>query len=238
MTTSNPATGSSAVRRWELVAGGSAKFWEISQDGATVTVHFGRLNTAGQTKSKDLASAEEAAAHVTKLVAEKEKKGYRPTAAAPAHPAAAVAPGIERPTTEQPAAAPTTEPSPAPAPTHPATAVAPGIKRPTTERPAAVPTTEPSSAAPQPATRTASSIPPATSAPTLEPPVPDEDTWVMPKAWQRNVVRQRGVTPHPVFTIDTEQAVRCAHRPARAAPRRGKGRSAKAIRNRGCVRRS
>ena len=34
------------MRRWELVADGSAKFWEIEQDGATVTgpgaaVHLG-----------------------------------------------------------------------------------------------------------------------------------------------------------------------------------------------------
>ena len=38
-----------AVLRWELVSGGSAKFWEVGQDGTTVTVRFGRLGTAGQT---------------------------------------------------------------------------------------------------------------------------------------------------------------------------------------------
>lgn len=65
------------MRRWELVDGGSAKFWEIGRDGVDVTVRFGRLGTDGQTKVKSLADADAAEAHVAKLVAEKEKKGYR-----------------------------------------------------------------------------------------------------------------------------------------------------------------
>src|SRR5688572_6790734 len=85
-----------AVRRWELVSGGSAKFWEIERDGSSVTVRFGRLETAGQTQTKELASAEAAEAHVVKLVAEKEKKGYRPVSS------------------DQPAAGPATEVSTAP----------------------------------------------------------------------------------------------------------------------------
>ncbi|MET0233140.1 MAG: DUF4132 domain-containing protein [Kibdelosporangium sp.] len=72
--------------RWEFFADGSAKFWEIGQDGVTVTVRFGRLGAAGQTKDKSFASAAEAAAHVTKLVAEKEKKGYQAVGALVAAP--------------------------------------------------------------------------------------------------------------------------------------------------------
>ena len=68
--------GEDDVRRWELVADGSAKFWEIERDGASVTVRYGRLGSVGQTKVKDFASDALAVAHVDKLVAEKVKKGY------------------------------------------------------------------------------------------------------------------------------------------------------------------
>lgn len=36
--------------------------------------------------------------------------------------------------------------------------------------------------------------------------VGDEDTWVMPRAWLRNVVRQRGFDPAPEFSVDTGMA--------------------------------
>jgi predicted DNA-binding WGR domain protein len=52
------------------------KFWEVTQDGATVTVRFGKLGTDGQTKVKDLGSPAEAEAEVAKLIKEKTKKGY------------------------------------------------------------------------------------------------------------------------------------------------------------------
>ncbi|WP_167978968.1 WGR and DUF4132 domain-containing protein [Lentzea indica] len=93
------------MRRWELVAGGSAKFWEVGQDGVSVTVRFGRLGTAGQTQTKELASAEAAEAHVAKLVAEKEKKGYQSIAPSEDPPAAPVAvpasPPVEPPLDEE-----------------------------------------------------------------------------------------------------------------------------------------
>ncbi|USX55664.1 DUF4132 domain-containing protein [Lentzea sp. HUAS12] len=75
--------------RWELVSGNSAKFWEITRSSAAVTVRFGRLGAAGQTQTKELPSEAAAQAHVAKLVAEKEKKGYRSvtTAAEAAQPA-------------------------------------------------------------------------------------------------------------------------------------------------------
>ena len=65
------------MRRWELVTGGSAKFWEIGRDGTSVTVRYGRLGSEGQRKVKDFVTEELAVAHVDKLVVEKEKKGYR-----------------------------------------------------------------------------------------------------------------------------------------------------------------
>ncbi|WP_167980486.1 WGR domain-containing protein, partial [Lentzea indica] len=126
------------MRRWELVSGGSAKFWEIGRDGAAVTVRFGRLQTAGQTQTKELASEDAARAHVAKLVAEKEKKGYRAVGSA------------------APAAAPQSSEVSSPV-----------------EKPAAV---------------------------------LDEDTWVMPKAWLRDAVRQRGFEPAPEFSVDAAKA--------------------------------
>lgn len=64
------------MRRWELVGGGSAKFWEATVEGALVTVRYGRIGTEGRSQEKELESAEAASAHFGKLVAEKERKGY------------------------------------------------------------------------------------------------------------------------------------------------------------------
>lgn len=69
------------MRRFTYASGTSHKFWSIDRDGSTVTVHFGRVGTAGQTQVKDLASDSEAEAHVTTLVAQKLKKGYAEDAA-------------------------------------------------------------------------------------------------------------------------------------------------------------
>ena len=69
-------------RRFELVEGNSAKFWEVSTSGADVTVTFGRLGTNGQTQTKTLADAEAAAKHANKLIGEKTKKGYQEVIAA------------------------------------------------------------------------------------------------------------------------------------------------------------
>lgn len=54
----------------------AAKFWEITQNGASYTVHFGKIGTKGQEKVKACASIEEAAAEIEKLIKEKTKKGY------------------------------------------------------------------------------------------------------------------------------------------------------------------
>ncbi|MER5865029.1 DUF4132 domain-containing protein [Kitasatospora sp. NPDC002040] len=110
------------VRRWEYVGEGSAKFWEAAAEGCTVTVRFGRNGTAGREQAKDFASAEAALAHLTKVIGEKERKGYQETGTAAVRPEtpqpprateqpAAEQPVAELPTTEQPAAEPAaTEP--------------------------------------------------------------------------------------------------------------------------------
>lgn len=54
----------------------SAKFWEVTTQGVTVTVRYGKIGTTGQSQTKELADAAAAAKHVAKLVAEKTGKGY------------------------------------------------------------------------------------------------------------------------------------------------------------------
>lgn len=67
-------------RRFEFVAGSSAKFWEVAVVGADVVVRFGRLGTEGQSQTKSLADADAARRHAEKLVGDKLKKGYVETA--------------------------------------------------------------------------------------------------------------------------------------------------------------
>ncbi len=64
-------------RRFEMVEGSSSKFWEIRVEGASFTVTFGRIGTAGQAKTTTCASPEAAQAEAEKLVREKTKKGYQ-----------------------------------------------------------------------------------------------------------------------------------------------------------------
>lgn len=68
--------------RLEYRKGTSAKFWEPSVAGRTITVRFGRLGTAGQTRATKLASPAAAKLALAKLVAEKRGKGYAPASKA------------------------------------------------------------------------------------------------------------------------------------------------------------
>ncbi len=54
----------------------SNKFWRAKTDGADFTVNYGRVGTDGQTKTKDLGSADKATAELDKVAAQKRKKGY------------------------------------------------------------------------------------------------------------------------------------------------------------------
>ena len=64
------------MRRFEFVGGTSNKYWEVSQSGTEVTVHFGRIGSDGQTQMKDYGTWDDAAERVRKLVAEKLREGY------------------------------------------------------------------------------------------------------------------------------------------------------------------
>ena len=56
--------------------GNSQKFWNIEADGTDYTVTYGKLGTAGQNTTKSFESAEKCDKEVSKLIAEKTKKGY------------------------------------------------------------------------------------------------------------------------------------------------------------------
>ena len=72
----------SKSRRFEMVEGSASKFWEIRVEGATFTVTYGKIGTAGTSKTTTAASPEAAAAEADKLVREKTKKGYQELGAA------------------------------------------------------------------------------------------------------------------------------------------------------------
>ena len=64
------------VRRFEFISGASRKFWEVSTEGATLVVRFGRIGTAGQEQKKNLADEAAAERQRAKLILEKTEKGY------------------------------------------------------------------------------------------------------------------------------------------------------------------
>jgi predicted DNA-binding WGR domain protein len=72
------------VRRFVLVAGTSAKFWEVDVAGASLSLRWGALGNDGQTKTKDLGTAAKAEAEQDKLVNKKLAEGYREEGDAPA----------------------------------------------------------------------------------------------------------------------------------------------------------
>lgn len=59
----------------------SSKFWEVSVEGDSHTVRYGRIGSDGQTKTKSFDSAEDAQAAADKLMKAKLKKGYEEVAA-------------------------------------------------------------------------------------------------------------------------------------------------------------
>lgn len=77
------------MERYELIEGTSSKFWQVSVDGTTLTVTYGRIGTQGQTKEKEFDSLDAVTKEKNKLVKEKTGKGYVLSGAAPAAPAVA-----------------------------------------------------------------------------------------------------------------------------------------------------
>ena len=71
------AASKSSGQYFEFKDGGSSKFWEITLDGKSHRVRFGKIGTPGQTSEKSFKSPGEARADHDKLVTEKTKKGYK-----------------------------------------------------------------------------------------------------------------------------------------------------------------
>ncbi|TCI93619.1 WGR domain-containing protein [Tenacibaculum sp. M341] len=69
----------------EFKDGSSQKFWEISVDGNNHTVTYGKIGTQGTQKTKTFDSEEAALKDANKLIASKEKKGYK-AVSAPSRP--------------------------------------------------------------------------------------------------------------------------------------------------------
>ena len=67
-----------SARRYEMTAGTADKFWEVEQDGASLTTRWGRRGTQGQSKTKAYASEAAAAADAEKQIGKKTAKGYVP----------------------------------------------------------------------------------------------------------------------------------------------------------------
>ena len=125
------------MRRFELTEGSANKFWEIKVADQTLTVHFGRIGTQGQSKAKSFADDRAASTERDKLIREKTGKGYVEvgevdevgTADADAGKAATAQAAPAPAATTPPTAAPTPAPGSAAiqdAPSRPATASAPG----------------------------------------------------------------------------------------------------------------
>lgn len=73
---SAPTPAPGKPRYFEYVEGTSAKFWEVSQSGNDMTTRWGRIGSAGQSKTKTFASESAAAEAVADLIAAKTKDGY------------------------------------------------------------------------------------------------------------------------------------------------------------------
>jgi DNA ligase-1 len=72
-----PAPSAAGARYFEFVEGTSSKFWEVSQAGNTMTTRWGRIGSAGQSKTKTFADPQAAANAMALLIEEKTDEGYQ-----------------------------------------------------------------------------------------------------------------------------------------------------------------
>lgn len=68
------------TRRFEFADTKSNKFWEITVEGLTVSVRYGRIGTVGQSQTKVYTTALDSSAAAEKQVSEKVRKGYQEVA--------------------------------------------------------------------------------------------------------------------------------------------------------------
>src|SRR4051812_42847945 len=93
------------MRHFEFNDDGSSKFWEIEQSGSVLHVRWGKIGTAGQSQDKSFADDAAATKELSKLIAEKTKKGYAEIGSGGATAASAAT------TATPPAAAPVAAPA-------------------------------------------------------------------------------------------------------------------------------
>lgn len=65
------------MRRFEMTDGGSSKFWEVDLQGPSVVIRWGKIGTKGNGQTKSFAGVDEATRELSRLVAEKLRKGYQ-----------------------------------------------------------------------------------------------------------------------------------------------------------------
>jgi DNA ligase-1 len=70
------SAASSGKRSFEYVEGKSSKFWEVEVRGKEMTTRWGRIGSAGQSKTKAFADEAAATAAAAKLIEEKTADGY------------------------------------------------------------------------------------------------------------------------------------------------------------------
>ena len=64
------------MRRFEMVEGKASKFWEVEVQDNLVVVHFGRIGTKGQSRTKKHISNLSATYHADERIKEKLAEGY------------------------------------------------------------------------------------------------------------------------------------------------------------------
>ncbi|MEM9195186.1 MAG: DNA ligase [Myxococcota bacterium] len=70
-------TQESNTRYFELVDDKSQKFWELTQNGTTLTVRYGRIGAKGAIRPKSFITEEEAGVEAARLIGQKTSKGYK-----------------------------------------------------------------------------------------------------------------------------------------------------------------
>src|SRR5262245_48969462 len=88
------------MRTFKFADDESYKFWNISLEGKSYTVNYGRIATKGQTTTKSFPTPEKAKAAYEKIIAEKLGKGYVETT--PVEAAPSVENTLERALLDQP----------------------------------------------------------------------------------------------------------------------------------------
>jgi DNA ligase-1 len=73
---SAPSTASTKPRYFEFIEGNSSKFWEVAQSGKDMTTRWGRIGSAGQSKTKTFADAQSASHAIAALIEDKTDEGY------------------------------------------------------------------------------------------------------------------------------------------------------------------